>query len=109
MHERPVQAGALPNPMLKYGGMDATEGGRWPNTTEKLFMVEQAFPGFGKRELREQLARADSVIMQQDLETMTRDVQMMVKEAYFDLQAVRQAAAIYYLWKARHLKAGVPE
>ncbi len=94
MQERPAQAGALPNPMFKYGGMDATEGGRWPNTGEKRFMVEQTFPWFGKRELRAQVAHADVTIMQQDLETMTRDVRMMVKEAYFDLQAVRQAATI---------------
>ena len=94
MQERPVQVRTLPNPMLTYSGMDAADGGRWPSTDEKRFMVEQAFPWFGKRDLREQIARADAEIMRHEVATMTRDVVMMVKEAYFDLCAVQQVAAI---------------
>ena len=94
MQERPVQAATLPNPMFKYSGMDAVDGGRWPSTDEKRFMVEQEFPWFGKRELREGLARKDAEIMQRELEGMTRDVVMMVKETYFDCYAVQQAETI---------------
>ena len=90
MQERPVQAAALPDPIFKYGGMDAVDGGRWPSTDEKRFMVEQEFPWFGKRELRAGVARKDAEIMQRELEGMTRDVVMMVKESYFQLHAVQQ-------------------
>ena len=94
MKERPVQAAALPNPMFKYSGMDAVDGGQWPSTDEKRFMIEQEFPWFGKRELREGLARKDAEIMQRELEGMTRDVVMMVKETFFDCYAVQQAEII---------------
>ncbi len=94
MLERPVQATALPNPMLKYGAMDAAEGGTWQDTNEKRIMVEQQFPWFGKRGLRGGIARKDAEAMRHELETMTREVVMMVKESYFGLYAVQQAIAI---------------
>ena len=94
MQERPEQARALSNPMFKYSGMDAADGGRWPSTDEKRFMVEQAFPWFGKRDLREGIARKDAEIMQRDLEGMTRDTVMMVKESYADLYGVQQACQV---------------
>lgn len=94
MEERPVQARALPNPMFRYSGMDAAQHSAWPATNEKRFMVEQEFPWFGKRGLREEIARKDAEIMQRELEGMTRDVVWMVKEAFFDLCAVRQSMEI---------------
>lgn len=94
MLERPLQAGTLPNPMFKYGGMDAVDGGRWPSTGEKRFMIEQEFPWFGKRELRAGVARKDAEIMQREFEGMTRDVVMMVKETYFQLHAVQQVIGV---------------
>ena len=94
MQERPNQARVLPNPMFTYGGMDLADGGRWPNTDEKRFMVQQEFPWFGKRALREGIAKKDAEAMQWELETMTRDVVMRVKETYFDLYAMQQAIRI---------------
>lgn len=94
MLERPAQAGALPNPMLKFGAMDAAYEGTWPNTNEKRIMVEQQFPWFGKRGLREGIARKDAEAMRHELESMTREVVLMVKESYFGLYAVQQAIAI---------------
>jgi len=94
LQERPEQARVLPNPMFKYSGMDAADGGTWPSTDEKRFMVEQPFPAFGKRELRGQVARADAEVMRHDVETAARDVVMMVKESYNELHAVQQAMAI---------------
>ena len=94
MLERPAQAHALPNPMLKYGAMDAAREGTWPDTNEKRIMLEQQFPWFGKRGLREGIARKDAEAMQHELESMTREVVMMVKESYFGLYAVQQAIAI---------------
>ena len=92
--ERPAQASALPNPMLKYGSMDSASDGRWPDSDEKRIMVEQSFPWFGKRGLREGIARKDAEATQWELESMTRDVVMRVKEGYFDLYAVQQVIAI---------------
>ena len=94
MQERPAQVGALPNPMFTYGGMDMASGGDWPDTSEKRFMVQQEFPWFGKRGLREGIAVKDAEVMQRELESMTREVVMMVKESYFDLYAVQQVIAI---------------
>ena len=94
MLERPTQAGALPNPMFTYSGMDMVSGGTWPDTNEKRFMVQQEFPWFGKRSLREGIAAKDAEVMQRELETMARDVVMMVKESYFDLHAVQRVIAI---------------
>ena len=94
MLEKPVQAKALPNPMLKYSGMDMAEGGTWQDTTEKRIMVEQKFPWFGKRGLREGIAQKDAEAMQCEFESMTREVVMTVKESYFGLYAVQRAIAI---------------
>lgn len=94
MQERPNQAKALPNPMLSYGGMDMADGGDWPDTGEMRFMVQQDFPWFGKRGLREGMAWKDAQVMRYELEAMTREVVMMVKENYSDLVAVQRVAAI---------------
>lgn len=94
MLERPVQANALPNPMLKYGDMGSVDGRQWSESNEKRIMVEQQFPWFGKRGLREGIARKDAEAMQYELNAMTREVVMMVKENYYGLYAVRQAIVI---------------
>ncbi len=94
MLERPAQSGAMPNPMLTFGAMDAAHEGTWPNTNEKRITLEQPFPWFGKRSLREGIARKDADAMRHDLESMTREVVLMVKESYFGLYAVQQAIAI---------------
>ena len=94
MQERPAQAGALANPMLTYGGMDRVDEGTWPDTNEKRIMVEQEFPWFGKRGLRVGMAAKDAEVMQYELETMTREIVMMVKESYYDLYAVQRVTAI---------------
>jgi outer membrane protein TolC len=93
MRERPAQAESLPDPMLLYGGMDAVGGGSYPDTNEKRLMLEQEFPWFGKRALRAAVAHKDADAMQAEIDAMTRDVIMMVKEAYFELRSVRQIAA----------------
>lgn len=94
MQERSSQAGALPNPMFTYGAMDMASGGTWPDTSEKRYMVQQEFPWLGKRGLREGIAVKDAEIMQRELESMTRDVVMMVKENYYDLYAVQRIIGI---------------
>lgn len=94
MLERPAQAKALPNPMLSYGGMDMANGGDWPDTNEKRVMAQQEFPWFGKRALREGIAAKEAESMRRELEAMTRDVVMTVKESFYDLYAVQQVITV---------------
>ena len=94
MQERPAQAGALPNPMFTYSGMDAKDGGSWPDTAEKRYMLQQEFPWFGKRALREEIAGKDADTMRREFDAMSRDVVMMVKENYYDLYATQRVIAI---------------
>ena len=94
MQERPAQARALPNPMFAYSGMNSVDGARGPSTNEKYFMVQQEFPWFGKRDLREGVARKDAAAMSIEAESMAQDIAMQVKETYFDLQAVQRAIGI---------------
>lgn len=94
MQERPAQVGALPNPMFTYSGMDLADRGGWPDTGEKRYMLQQEFPWFGKRALREGIATKDAETMQRESDAMSRDVVMMVKESYYDLYATRRVIAI---------------
>lgn len=94
MLERPDQAKALPNPMLSYSGMDMVDGGRWPDTNEKRVMIQQAFPWLGKRTLRANVATKDAERMQHELNAMTREMIMRVKESYFELFGIQRMIAI---------------
>ena len=94
LQERPKQAKALPNPMLSYGGMDMADGGEWPDTNEKRIMVEQEFPWFGKRALREGIADKDAEVMRREFEVMARDVVQRVKENFYELAALQRVIAI---------------
>ena len=92
--ERPAQVSGLPNPMFTYRGMDAPDGGSFPNTAEKRFEIEQSLPGFGKRGLREAVARNEAETMGAEADAMAREVVLMVKETGFELQAVQKALGI---------------
>jgi outer membrane protein TolC len=94
MRERPVQATTRPNPMFRYGGMDMAGDGKWPDTEEKRFMIEQEFPAPGKLGLRGRIAGKDAEMMQRDYEAMQREVVMMAKETYFDLYGVQRSASV---------------
>ena len=94
VRQRPVALRALPNPMLRFGGMDAASGGNWPDTGEKRLMVEQEFPWPGKRRLREAMAAKDAGAMALELESMTRDVVMMTKENVYRLAALQRVIDI---------------
>jgi cobalt-zinc-cadmium efflux system outer membrane protein len=92
--EGPAQQRALPNPTLTYSGMDQVNGGNWPNTEEKRFMLEQEFPWFGKRGLRGEVADKEAEAMQREYEVTERDLIQMVKESYFELYGVQRALSI---------------
>lgn len=94
MQERPAQAGALPNPMFTYSGMQNASSGNFPDTEERRFMVQQTFPWFGKRGLREGVAAKDADTLRRELDTRTFDVIVQVKESYYDLYAVQRVITI---------------
>lgn len=92
--ERPAQTGALANPTFTYKGMDGTSIGNFPNTEEKRFEVQQAFPWFGKRTLRERVANQDARVMEQDYGVLVRETVRDVQETYYELRSVRQVMTI---------------
>ena len=94
MKERPQQAAGFPNPMATYRGMDATDRGKFPDTGEKRFEIEQSLPGYGKRALREETALKDVAVAELELSVQMLEVVRMVREAGFELQAVQEAATI---------------
>ena len=94
MNERPAQEKALPNPMFKYGAMDATSRGNLADAGEKRFMVEQPFLWFGKRDLRMRIAGQDAAAMKQEAEMLEREIVMQVKETYYDLYGVQHVTQI---------------
>lgn len=94
MKERPRQVAGLPNPMLTYRGMDATDSGNFPNTGEKRFEIEQSLPGYGKRALREETALRDAAVAELELSVQMLEVVRMVREAGFELEAVQEAETI---------------
>ncbi|MDD5678323.1 MAG: TolC family protein [Kiritimatiellae bacterium] len=93
--ERPAQAGVLANPRFTYKGMDDTSSiGNFPNTEEKRFELEQAFPWFGKNTLREHVAVQEARAVEQDYGALVRETVREVKETYYELRAVRQVMTI---------------
>lgn len=94
MRERPAQAGALNDPMLTYGGMDAAGGGSWPDTGEKRLMLQQQFPWPGKRQLRAEIAAKEAETARRDLEGLTREVILRARESYYELYSVQRVRRI---------------
>ena len=97
MLERPAQAHALPNPMLKYGAMDAAREGTWPDTNEKRIMLEQQFPWFGKRGLREGIARKDAerrVVEAEGIARATQIIQQRLTPLYVQHEAIEAQKAM---------------
>ena len=94
MKNKPEQAGALTNPMFTFRGMDMADGGDFPDTNEKRYEVEQAFPWFGKRGLQRQAAEKEAEAMQYEYETIAHDMVVGVKETYYELCSVQQVLKI---------------
>ncbi len=82
---RQRKAGALPNPMFKYSGMDAADSSSFPDSNEKRFEVEQSFPWFGKRSGLSRIAAREADIMQCEYETKALETLSMVRETYYEL------------------------
>lgn len=80
---RPGQVAALPNPSLT-AGTDVAAG------METRITAQQPFPAFGKRSLKEELARTDADMASLDYETQRLDLIAGVKSRFSQLQAARK-------------------
>ena len=91
--ERPTQAAALPDPTLM-----VTQHARSPETRvgpqTTLLSVTQRLPGFGKRDLRGQVAAKAAEAHEEVLGAQRAEVVRLVKHAYYDLGYVDRALTI---------------
>lgn len=94
VRETSSQASAYPNPMFTYSDMDKAGGGKFPDTEERRFMLQQEFLWFGKSGLRGSIAAKDAETMRREVEALTLDVIALAKENYFELYAVQRVIAI---------------
>jgi outer membrane protein, heavy metal efflux system len=89
-------AGALDDPMLGYRGWGVPLRRPWDyNGAQNMFMVSQAFPGFGKRGLRTDIARSDVAETKAALDNMRLDVRVRVRKAFYDLLRTQDELRIH--------------
>ncbi|MGC2183204.1 MAG: TolC family protein [Terriglobales bacterium] len=89
-------AGALDDPMLGYRGWGVPLRRPWDyNGAQNMFMVSQAFPGFGKRGLRTDIARSDVAEAKAALDNMRLDVRVRVRKAFYDLLRTQDELRIH--------------
>ncbi|MCE9613114.1 MAG: TolC family protein [Lentisphaerae bacterium] len=94
MTARIDQAGALPNPMLRFGAMDPASSYGFPDTSEKRIEIEQRFPWFGKNGLRRDMAARTAEAAEHDAATTRRELILRVKETYYSLYITQQTLAL---------------
>lgn len=92
--ERPVQAASLPNPTMTFGEMDSTGRSVGSDASQQRVSLQQTFPWFGKRRLREQIAAKEAEGAGHALNAAVRDVRMRVRQTYYDLYAQQQVIAL---------------
>ena len=96
-------AGALPDPMLGTGIMSLpVTSFAAQDMTQLPLMVEQSFPGPGKRGAATAVARADSGAVAAELAAVTNRLAAEAGEAWFTLAYARRALEV---WTARAILA----
>ncbi len=79
-------AGALDDPMVMYRNWGTPLSRPWAfDQAQNMFMVQQSFPGPGKRGLRSGIAGKEVEIARLELETVRRNVAIRVRKAFYDL------------------------
>jgi outer membrane protein TolC len=80
------RAGALEDPMFMYRDWGTPLKQPWNlNQAQNMFMLQQTFPGPGKRAVRSQIAGPEVEIAKQQLEAVRREVRLRVRKAFYDL------------------------
>jgi outer membrane protein TolC len=89
-------AGALEDPMLGYRGWGVPLSQPWNyNSAQNMFMVNQAFPGFGKRGLRNDIAHTEVTEAKAALENVRLNVRVQVRKAFYDLLRAQDELRIH--------------
>ncbi|MEZ4589148.1 MAG: TolC family protein [Gemmatimonadales bacterium] len=102
--DRIAPAGALPDPMVRVGVMSLPVPGFAAEPMTQLpLMVEQRFPGFGKRGAATAMARADSGAAAAELGVVVTGLAAEAAETWFELAYARRALEV---WSGR---AGLAE
>jgi len=83
---RVSRAGALDDPLFMYRDWGTPLNQPWNlNEAQNMFMLQQTFPGSGKRAARSQIANSEVEVAKQQLEAVRRNVQLRVRKAFYDL------------------------
>ena len=83
---RAGRAGALDDPLFMYRDWGTPLKQPWNlNEAQNMFMLQQTFPGSGKRATRSQIANSEVEVAKQQLEAVRREVQLSVRRAFYDL------------------------
>ena len=89
-------AGSLDDPMLGYRGWGVPLNQPWNyNSAQNMFMLSQTFPGFGKRDLRTDIARSDVAEAKATLENARLQIRVQVRGAFYDLLRVQDEMRIH--------------
>lgn len=79
-------AGALDDPMFQYRNWGTPLEKPYDlNQAQNMFMIQQTFPGPGKRAARTEVAGGEVEVAKQQLEGVRREVQVRVRKAFYDL------------------------
>ena len=79
-------AGALDDPMFMYRNWGAPLERPYDlNQAQNMFMLQQTFPGAGKRAARSDVAGKEVNVAKEQLEGLRREVQVKVRKAFYDL------------------------
>ena len=79
-------AGALDDPMVMYRDWGTPLRQPWNlNQAQNMLMVQQTFPGFGKRAARSQVAGKEIEVAKLEVEAVRREVAVRVRKAFLDL------------------------
>ncbi|MGZ4818826.1 MAG: TolC family protein, partial [Terriglobales bacterium] len=79
-------AGALDDPMAMYKNWGTPLSKPWDaNQAQNMFMVQQMFPGFGKRAARTEVATKETGVAKLEVEAMRREIAVRVRKAFLDL------------------------
>lgn len=91
--EKAPQVSTLPDPMFSFGqAIRSVETRVGPQ--QNTFVLSQAFPWFGKLDLRGQVAMQEALAVFEMYRATEREVIVRVKRAYYDLAYVDRALAI---------------
>ena len=81
-----VTAGSLEDPMFMYRDWGTPFVKAWDlNQAQHMFMLQQTFPGSGKRLARTRMAKDDVEFQRAQLESLRQDISSRVRKSFVDL------------------------